>query len=381
MKLTFLTNLVNHHQIPLADEFYKLLGDDYVYVAFESLPNWLIQGGYQEIERPYILRIYENQEYLKIVEELMNCSDVVIIGQAPDKYVLDRIKKGKLTFRYNERWFKSRPWYLYNPKAWISFYNNHIRFKKKSLYMLAASAYTANDVYSIGAYKDKVYKWGYFTSIPDNIEKSKFNTLKNSKYKIMWCSRFLKLKHPELPIKLAYKLKKDGYNFIINMFGSGEELEKSKLLVKKLNVEDVVSFRGNMPNHKILDEMKKHQIFLFTSDKNEGWGAVLNESMSNGCAVVASNKIGATPFLINDGENGLIFKSENINSLYFQVKLLLDNKEILEKISVNAYKTMSEIWSPKNAAERFIELAKSLQMGKDTPYIEGPCSKAYPCKY
>ena len=64
MKLTFLTNIVNHHQIPLADEFYKLLGDDYTYVAFEPLPDWLKKGGYQEIERPYVLKVYEDTKYL-----------------------------------------------------------------------------------------------------------------------------------------------------------------------------------------------------------------------------------------------------------------------------------------------------------------------------
>ena len=98
MKLTFLTNLVNHHQIPLADEFYKLLGCNYIYVAFEPLPNWLKEGGYQEIDRPYIIRAYENKESLERVEELMNISDVVIIGQASDKYILNRVKECKLTF-------------------------------------------------------------------------------------------------------------------------------------------------------------------------------------------------------------------------------------------------------------------------------------------
>lgn len=383
MKLTFLTNLVNHHQIPLADEFYKLLGEDYVYIAFEPLPDWLKKGGYQEIDRPYIVKVYENNEYLDIVKELMNSSDVVIIGHASDKYVLDRIKDGKLTFRYNERWFKSRPWYLSGLKAWLNYYYNHIRFKDKPLYMLAASAYTANDVYAIGAYKNKVFKWGYFTAVPE-INKAKIFQQTDSSCvtpHIMWCSRFLKLKHPELPVKLAAKLKADGYKFILNMFGSGAEMETTKLLAQELGVEDVVFFRGNLPNQEIIDEMRHHQIFLFTSDKNEGWGAVLNESMSNGCAVVASNRIGATPFLIKDGVNGLIFKSENIDSLYAKVKSLLDDELLRNQLSHEAYNTMSKIWNPRNAAIRFIQLVEALQNNMDTPFDDGPCSKAYPCKY
>lgn len=384
MKLTFLTNIVNHHQIPLADEFYKLLGDDYTYVAFEPLPDWLKKGGYQEIERPYVLRAYEDEKYLQKVYELVCSSDAVIIGAVSDKYVLDRVKVGKLTFRYNERWFKSKPWYLSGPKAWANFYMNHIRFKDKPLYMLAASAYTANDVYAIGVYKEKVYKWGYFTAVQEinEVEAPELGVSTSEiTPQLMWCSRFLKLKHPELPVQLAARLKSEGYSFVLNMYGGGEELESTKALVRELNVEDVVTFCGNYPNQEILAAMRRHHIFLFTSDKNEGWGAVLNESMSNGCAVVASNRIGATPFLVKDGENGLIFESENLDSLYEKVKSLLDDEDLRKHLSINAYKTMSEMWNPRNAAVRFLLLVENLQRGIDTPFTDGPCSKAYPCKY
>ena len=384
MKIVFLTNYVNHHQIPLADEFYKLLGSDYTYVAFENLPNWLKKGGYQEIERPYILKAYEKDKILLDSRELVMEADVVIIGAASDDWVLDRILAGKLTFRYNERWFKSKPWFLSGPRAWLSFYKRHIRFKNKPLYMLAASAYTANDVYAIGAYKNKCYKWGYFTEVtenrPDETLNSDICSVDNTVH-IMWCSRFLKLKHPELPVQLAARLKSDGYKFIINMYGSGKELESTKNMVRDMHVEDVVSFCGNFPNQEILSAMREHQIFLFTSDKNEGWGAVLNEAMSCGCAVVASNRIGATPFLIKDGENGLIFKSENLDSLYLKVKSLLDDQFLRNKLASAAYKTMLEMWNPTNAAQRFIQLVKALQEGADSPFTDGPCSKAYPCKY
>ena len=385
MTLVFVTNYINHHQVHVADEFYKILGDNYTFISTIEMYEFRRKLGYPDFsDRPYLMKAYMSEDMKLKSLQLAYDADVVIIGSAPEEYVTERIKVGKLTFRYNERWFKTKPWYLSGPRAWINFYKNHIKFRNKPLYMLAASAYTANDVYAIGAYKNKVYKWGYFTAVSGDfkVEASEqdVSTLGITPH-IMWCGRFLKLKHPELPVMLAAKLKKVGYKFVINMYGSGEELESTKALARDLDVEDMVSFCGNRPNQEILSAMRKHQIFLFTSDKNEGWGAVLNESMSNGCAVVASNRIGATPFLIKDGENGLIFKSENIDSLYSKVKSLLDDEEFRKSIFRNAYKTMSEMWNPKNAAERFLQLVKVLQEGGDTPFVEGPCSKAYPCKY
>lgn len=51
-----------------------------------------------------------------------------------------------------------------------------------------------------------------------------------------------------------------------------------------------------MKASEVRSYMEKADIYLFTSDFNEGWGAVLNESMNSGCAVVASHAIGSVPF-------------------------------------------------------------------------------------
>lgn len=168
------------------------------------------------------------------------------------------------------------------------------------------------------------------------------------------------------------------YKFIIDMYGSGEELEPTKELAGKLDVMDVVRFQGNLPNDEILQQMRHHHIFLFTSDRNEGWGAVLNESMSNGCAVVASNMIGSVPFLIEDGINGLIFKSEDLGSLETKVASLLDNVDYRRTIAWNSIKTMREVWSPKNAATNFLKLCEAIENGRrlDSVIDKGPCSMA-----
>lgn len=381
MKLVFITNYVHHHQIPLADEFYGMLGDGYKYVATDVLPGWLIKGGYDpSINRLYVVRAYESEDAKRMALQLANDADVVIIGSAPEDYVRERIKAGKLTFRYNERWFKNRPWYLSGPRAWYYFWHDHIRYRNKPLYMLAASAYTCRDVNTIGAYKNKCFKWGYFTKVEDFPFGSSANFDASSEgtgAHLMWCARFLRWKHPELPVKLAKRLKNRNYKFIIDMYGSGEELEHTKELAEKLDVMDVVRFQGNLPNDEILKQMRHHQIFLFTSDRNEGWGAVLNESMSNGCAVVASDMIGSVPFLIEDGVNGLIFKSKSLDSLETKVVSLLDSVDYRRTIAMNAIKTMRDVWSPKNAAVQFLRLINALKTNDiDLIPSDGPCSLA-----
>lgn len=384
MKIVMLSNFINHHQTPVADELYNMQGVEYWFIETKALPEEQRNLGYSDFSnKPYVISAYKsNEEYQKAIN-LIDNADVVIVGSAPENMIIERLRSNKLTFRYSERFFKKRPWYFPDPRVWMELWKKHIRYKNKPLYMLAASAYTANDVYAIGAYKNKVYKWGYFPRVDDfpvevceNLDASSGESAPH----IMWCARFLRLKHPELPVMLAKRLKDKGYNFHLDMYGRGDELYPTQQLVKSLALNDNVSFYGSLPNEEILKEMRKHEIFLFTSDRNEGWGAVLNESMSNGCAVVASNLIGSVPFLIQDGENGMVFKSGDLDSLTQKVCYLLDNPTERLEMAKKAIHTMREVWSPANAAKRFVELAHKLLADEITSYTDGPCSKAYPYK-
>ena len=380
MKIVFISNFINHHQVHLADEFYKIIGEGYKFIETEPMPESFIKNGYPDYSaRAYVVKAYSSS---KMHEYAIKCAyeaDVAVIGSAPEYFITKRIQETKLTFRYNERWFRNKPWFLTGPRGWINFWKNHIRHRNKPLYMLCASAFTAKDVNAIGAYKNKCFKWGYFTKVDDlEIDELRArHSLSRREVRIMWCARFIDLKHPELPVKLAARLKEKGYNFVINMFGSGEKLEHTKLLAKHLNVKDCVVFRGNRPNELILEEMRNHDIFLFTSDKNEGWGAVLNEAMSNGCVAVGSNQIGSVPFLIEDDINGCIFKSEDLDSLYTKVAYLIDNPVLRCQMAIKAYETMKYTWSPQNAAKQFLNLVSILNGCRDVDMIDfGPCSKA-----
>ncbi len=377
-RLVFVTNLVNHHQIPVADCFYKVLGDNYLYISLEPLPQWLKNGGYQEISRPYIACLGVDGFTLNDVKSIVDEADIVIIGAAPHFLTHDRQKSNKITFHYSERWFKDGYYHLLSPKLWFIRYKDYIRFRNKRTFMLCASAFTATDTKKMFCFPNKTYKWGYFTQVPrENLGKILEAKQGASRLRILYVSRFLVLKHPELPVEVARILKARGIDFELNMYGSGELLEKIAALIQRYNLQDCVHLKGNLPNPEILEQMKQHHIFLFTSDRNEGWGAVLNEAMSNGCAVVASDKIGSAPFLIRNMENGLLFKSNDLKSLASKVLYLANNPTEITRLGTKAYFDIKNIWSPENAAEKFLQLAEGIEAGNfDVVNGYGPCTKA-----
>jgi glycosyltransferase involved in cell wall biosynthesis len=315
------------------------------------------------------------------MELALNADVVVFSTSRMNEFIIPRLKTGKLTFEYSERWFKKDYKLNILSKNLWKHQLMYYRFgRKTNLYMLCASAYAANDYYLLNSYKNRCFKWAYFTRvIPIDID-SILNSKRYNKTKIMWCSRFISWKHPEMIVDLASMLKENGYSFEINMYGSGPLVEEIRRKIGARKLENCVKLIGPVPNEEIITAMRNHNIFLFTSDQNEGWGAVANEAMSNGCALVASHQIGSVPFLVENGENGLIFKSKNINSLYANVVRLLDDHNLCERMARRAYYDMINIWSPQIAAARFQSLVTALQNKEQSPFYEGPCSKAVPCK-
>lgn len=375
MKVTFYSNYLNHHQLPFCLSMYRRLGDKFRFIATTPINSERVLLGYEDMNKkyPFVLTTYDNQQNEIEAMRLAAESDVIIHGSAPEKYIKKRIKNGKLTFRYSERAFKRGRKHILNPKRIGGMLLHHTYFSRKNVYMLCASAYTAGDMAMVGAYLGRTFKWGYFPEAKSYNLDEMFSQ-KSEKPLLLWCGRFLKLKHPEKAVLVAERLKQEGYDFDLQMLGAGEEQERIKKMIEEKKVEDRVSLLGSVPAKQVREYMEKANIFLFTSDQNEGWGAVLNESMNSGCAVVASKAIGSVPFLMQDGENGLVYEDKDFEDLYRKVKFLMDNPEKRDEYGKNAYKTMTEHWSAEVAAERIIELAK--QLPNKNAFKDGPCSRA-----
>lgn len=378
--IVFISNFLNHHQYPVAEQLYELTGGKYRFVELEPMPESFRKSGYPSYDDcPFLVQAWRSPESKAIADNLMLEADAVIYGNISDySLIRKRLSRNKLTFECGERWLK-RGWInLFSPRLLRSQLYYHLYFHNKPLYRLNASAYAANDLATLRSFKNRMFKWGYFTKIATT-EKINLEAPRGvSRLKILFVARFLILKHPELPVLMAEKLKAKGYDFEINMYGSGPELNATRSLIERCGVGDVVNLCGNRPNEEILAEMRAHDVFLFTSDRHEGWGAVVNEAMGSGCAVVASDAVGSVPFLIKDGVNGMIFKSEDVDDMTAKVEFLLNNREVCHKIGVEAHKTMAEVWSPENAAKSLMKLVDSLLSASDNCPAEGPCSPALP---
>ena len=373
LAVCFITNYLMHHQLPFCLEMEKQLGKGFVLIETETLPEERKKLGYRSLSNryPFVINACESEEKKKEALELSAESEVAIIGSAPDSFIKERLRRNKLTFRCAERIFKQG---RMDPLRWAKHTFKNLPYRNKKLYYLLNSAYAAKDFAMCGAKKEKMYSWGYFPEcitydIDDLLSTKRPNSL-------LWAGRLLPWKHPEAAVYVAQRLKADGYDFCLTIVGTGEIEEEIKKQVAQKRLEGYVKLTGAVPAEQVRSFMEKSEIFLFPSDQNEGWGAVVNEAMNSGCAVVACSAAGSVPCLVTDSVNGLVFESGNYEALYSRVKRLLDCKELKSRLGREAYHTITGVWNANTAALRLLELVEALGNGGGIPFEEGVASLA-----
>ena len=361
MKLTFFGSVLGYHQEGLCKAFYDILGEDFHFVAYGQLPDFRKAAGFVDLADvyPFVVKAYTPEGKAQ-AQELMRTSDVAIVGAADNYIIKSCVENGIDTYLFSERFFKLGIWRAFVPPIRKKVISRAAGYHQDNFKVLCASAYLPYDLALCG-WHGKAYRWGYFT----DVKKYDIDDLLNQKskeaepVKILWAARLLELKHPEKALMVAKHLKSKNYKFHMDIIGYGELENKLLASIKRMHLEDVISFLGKKTAPEVHSAMETADIFLMTSDYHEGWGVVINEALNRGCVVVADAAAGASRYLIQDGKNGFIYKKQNIKSAYPIIEKLISNCEYRREIQKNAYKYMIENASPQIAAERFVELCKS----------------------
>ncbi|MCI9013983.1 MAG: glycosyltransferase family 4 protein, partial [Lachnospiraceae bacterium] len=299
MTFTFVSNYINHHQIPLCEALWRELGDDFTFIQTMPMEEERVAMGWGVDVRqlPYVQCLYQD-EYAcrRTIAE----SDVVLFGWSQrEDIAAERLASGRVTMRVSERLYREGQWKAVSPRGLAAKYQEHIRYRKKNVCMLCAGAYTASDFHLIGAYPGKLFRWGYFTRLRTYSEEQ-FNTMKvqDGRLHIVWAGRFIPLKHPEYVVRLAGTLRDKGCPFFVHMLGDGELEPQIRQDVERAGLAESFRFYGYTEPERVRDVMEQCHIHLFTSNHLEGWGAVVNEGMNSGCVEVVNEQVGAAPYLI-----------------------------------------------------------------------------------
>jgi glycosyltransferase involved in cell wall biosynthesis len=377
MRVLQVTNFTCHLQLPLARSLVATLGiDNFRFAATDPPIKERLQMGWNLNEsEPWILHAGEKDYDHDEFKRWWNEADVVITGCRNLNLLYNRVNNDKLTFYMSERWWKPRLGML--RLLWPKFALMSYRFSRlaqsSSFHYLPIGKYAISDMDKIASFKNRIWNWGYFTAVPDPLPSciERDNTLK-----ILWAGRMIEWKRVDTLVRAFALFLRQNQNAILTLIGDGpcrNELEK---LCKTLGVTNNMKFYPSIQTIRVREQMRNSHIYVLPSSAAEGWGAVLNEAMSEGCCIVASEGTGSARTMIKHGENGLLFKPGNCKQLAKLLIQLNGDESLRLNLAKAGQKTIAEYWSPKMASERFLQVSEALLEKSPIPlFDQGPMAQ------
>lgn len=386
MRLVFVSNYMNHHQMPLSQELQRLCradGGSYLFMQTQPMEQERVDMGWGEMlkEADFVHNYWEDEAGC---QQLIDGADAVIFGGCDDEsYIEGRLGAGKPVWRYCEPLYKTGRYKWISPRGLRKKYHDHTRYRKKRIYLLCAGAYVAGDFRLVGAYGGKRFRYGYFPAFRQQDLKSlmdRKDQASQGQLRLLWAARMIDWKHPETALQVAAGLQGQGIDFRLDMIGDGVLFQEMRTQAKALGVERQVFFPGYCNPKQTRDYMEKAHIFLATSDRQEGWGAVVNEAMNSGCALIAGRGMGAAPYLIKHGENGYLYDHKRPQQAVELARRLAGDAALRQHLGCAAYETVRTLWNPQVAAQRLYACIAAEAAGQTLPqYAEGPMSRDLTC--
>lgn len=154
-------------------------------------------------------------------------------------------------------------------------------------------------------------------------------------------------------IRIAKKLKDDGYSFSLWIIGNGPEKEKLSSLIEKSKLNETVYLLGAKTNPHAYTS--KSDVFICSSF-SEGYSTACTEAIMLGIPVITT-KVGGAKEIIEDSECGILTEKDD-EALYHGIKQALDNPALIAEWKETLKSTKKRF----SANERFQQLKNILQL-------------------
>lgn len=323
MRVAFLTVCLSPHQLPLADAIAAHVGEsNFRYISDIDLERERICLGWGNEPRSWCISRSEAREEADIwcreADVLYSCL------REPDIFE-ERARRGLKTIYVSERWFKpialpvlDRMGVLVSGRVRML----HPGFRRMAARMrrlldsdipfwyFPMGVHAADDMSRLcgwgrptfsrpepGEGFRKMRLWGYF------VERAKqargtHSEVERSPLRVLWVGRLLRLKRVDTIIRAVRAIaaeRADG--IVLDIYGTGPDEER---LRKCADGCGSVLFHPSVSIAEVRTIMRAHDVYVFSSNGLEGWGAVVNEALEEGMHVIGTHEAGGSATMLSD---------------------------------------------------------------------------------
>lgn len=168
---------------------------------------------------------------------------------------------------------------------------------------------------------------------------------------ILFSGKLQEIKNPALLIQAFCNM--DISNTQLLMVGSGRLEEELKFLASGNSSSKRIHFLPFQNQSRMPVIYQACDLFCLPSKfPGETWGLAVNEAMAAGKAILASDEVGSALDLVSP-QNGMVFKSENLDDLTQKLTALVESKTKLNRLGENSRKKIAD-WSLEKQVQRIL---------------------------
>lgn len=303
---------------PFIYEKYDGVSIEYNEDINSDIENWVRE------KSPALLLVagWSNKNYLKVSREYVHRIPVVL--------TMDNIWEGK---------WRQKVLTFFSKRVFSNYFN----------WIWVPGKQQAQYAKRLGFSNSKIRKGLYCCENIFNLSPAQLSKQRYANRNLLFVGRFVEYKRPQILARVFNELYREGsaYGWTLTLIGNGplkyDLLEQQSRSNGRI---DVIDFQQP---EKLRDYFLKSSLFCLPS-AGEHWGVVVHEAVSMGLPLLLSDTCGARFDLLENGQNGFVFRDSDESDFKEKLALLLafDDDKLYEmgKESIEISKTISlKQWS------------------------------------
>ena len=182
---------------------------------------------------------------------------------------------------------------------------------------------------------------------PIHLDQYPFRLRARPRPRLIWLRTFHELYNPALAVRVLALLRPQVPDVELLMIGPirrPETLKEVQDLAAELAVADRLVVQGPVPKPAVGEWLDRGDIFLNTTNIDNTPVSVM-EAMACGLCIVSTN-VGGVPYLVRDGEDGLLVPADAPQAMAAAVRKILEVPGLAERLSRQARESVSRLdWS------------------------------------
>lgn len=365
----------NPHVLPIFDALRREPGLDFHGCIYQALPGYRRDLGWRDIppDAPYLQpwrRAVDRRRY----HELRRSADVAIwvgvkwpgiVGS-----VRSRSRRGLPTIFWAERFYAKKK------RSWLN--ELGVRgalwaMNRPHVHLMALGHGTEVEYRRFGATRWIAWRFGYAVEPVEPLTHS-LAPMPSGELRILYVGALRQIKGVDVLLRALGEHRMRAAPWRLTVVGAGKRDAELSTLAARLGIADRITWVGAVAQDATDPYFAAADVLVLPS-YTDGWGAVINEAMERGLAVVASDGVGAAPVLLDEARSGFVFPRGNATALAERLLLLCNDPERCGKMRAAARERIA-MFRPAEAARRAAALIRGIAGVAPLPeFMDGLCTR------